>query len=105
VVDAYGHVSVRHPDDPHRFLIARSLASELVGPDDIVELGLDGEPVRDPGGPIYLERFIHSDRSATAPLLPSLSSWVGSGTHFEASPPRPTRATAIFGTGQDGEGP
>ena len=26
VVDAYGHVSVRHPDNPHRFLIARSLA-------------------------------------------------------------------------------
>jgi ribulose-5-phosphate 4-epimerase/fuculose-1-phosphate aldolase len=32
VVDAYGHVSVRHPDNPHRFLIARSLAPELVGP-------------------------------------------------------------------------
>ncbi len=44
VVDAYGHVSACHPDDPHRFLIARSLAPELVGPDDIVELGLDGEP-------------------------------------------------------------
>src|SRR6202030_1412177 len=34
VVDAYGHVSVRHPDDPKRFLIARSLAPELVGPSD-----------------------------------------------------------------------
>jgi ribulose-5-phosphate 4-epimerase/fuculose-1-phosphate aldolase len=31
VVDAYGHVSVRHPDDPNRFLIARSLAPEVVG--------------------------------------------------------------------------
>jgi ribulose-5-phosphate 4-epimerase/fuculose-1-phosphate aldolase len=26
VVDAYGHVSVRHPENPGRFLIARSLA-------------------------------------------------------------------------------
>jgi ribulose-5-phosphate 4-epimerase/fuculose-1-phosphate aldolase len=26
VVDAYGRVSVRHPDNPERFLIARSLA-------------------------------------------------------------------------------
>jgi ribulose-5-phosphate 4-epimerase/fuculose-1-phosphate aldolase len=26
VVDAYGHVSVRHPDNPSRFLIARSVA-------------------------------------------------------------------------------
>ena len=30
VVDAYGHVSVRHPDDPNRFLIARSLAPVCV---------------------------------------------------------------------------
>ena len=67
VVDAYGHVSVRHPDDPHRFLIARSLAPELVGPGDIVELGLDGEPVRNPGGPIYLERFIHAAIFAARP--------------------------------------
>ena len=42
VVDAYGHVSMRHPDNPNRFLIARSVAPELVTADDIVELGLDG---------------------------------------------------------------
>jgi len=61
VVDAYGHVSVRHPDEPKRFLIARSLAPELVGPDDFVELGLDGEPVRSgEDRPLYLERFIHA---------------------------------------------
>jgi HCOMODA/2-hydroxy-3-carboxy-muconic semialdehyde decarboxylase len=44
VVDAYGHVSVRHPDNPHRFLIARSLAPELVHPEDIVELDLGRRP-------------------------------------------------------------
>jgi HCOMODA/2-hydroxy-3-carboxy-muconic semialdehyde decarboxylase len=60
VVDAYGHVSVRHPDDPKRFLIARSLAPELVGPADFVELGLDGQPLHDDGRPLYLERFIHA---------------------------------------------
>ncbi|HTT79610.1 MAG TPA: class II aldolase/adducin family protein [Stellaceae bacterium] len=61
VVDAYGHVSVRHPDDPRRFLIARSLAPELVGPEDFVELGIDGEPVRSSEDrPLYLERFIHA---------------------------------------------
>ena len=26
VVDAYGHISVRHPDNPKRFFMARSLA-------------------------------------------------------------------------------
>src|ERR1700757_5229543 len=60
VVDAYGHVSVRHPDDPRRFLIARSLAPDLVGPEDIVELDLDGQPLRDDGAALYLERFIHA---------------------------------------------
>ena len=60
VVDAYGHVSVRHPDDPKRFLIARSLAPDLVGPEDIVELGLDGQPVGGDSRQLYLERFIHA---------------------------------------------
>jgi HCOMODA/2-hydroxy-3-carboxy-muconic semialdehyde decarboxylase len=68
VVDAYGHVSVRHPDDPRRFLIARSLAPELVGPGDFVELGLDGEPVRSgEDRPLYLERFIHAAIFAARP--------------------------------------
>src|SRR5271170_5909081 len=60
VVDAYGHVSLRHPDNPKHFLIARSLAPDLVGPEDIVELGLDGEPVHGDGPQLYLERFIHA---------------------------------------------
>jgi len=67
VVDAYGHVSVRHPDNPHRFLIARSLAPDLVEPGDIVELDLDGQPVRDDGQKLYLERFIHSAIFAARP--------------------------------------
>jgi ribulose-5-phosphate 4-epimerase/fuculose-1-phosphate aldolase len=60
VVDAYGHVSIRHPDDPNRFLIARSVSPELVGAEDIVELGLDGQPIGDDKRPLYLERFIHA---------------------------------------------
>jgi ribulose-5-phosphate 4-epimerase/fuculose-1-phosphate aldolase len=67
VVDAYGHVSVRHPDNPHRLLIAHSLAPDLVGPDDIVELDLDAEPVRDDGRKLYLERFIHAAIFAARP--------------------------------------
>ncbi len=67
VVDAYGHVSVRHPDDPKRFLIARSLAPDLVGPEDIVELDLDGQPLRDDTRALYLERFIHAAIFAARP--------------------------------------
>ena len=60
VVDAYGHVSMRHPDNQNRFLIARSVAPELVGADDIVELDLRGQPERDEKRTLYLERFIHA---------------------------------------------
>jgi ribulose-5-phosphate 4-epimerase/fuculose-1-phosphate aldolase len=60
VVDAYGHVSVRHPDNPRHFLIARSIAPELVTPEDIVELDLDGQPAHDEKRTLYLERFIHA---------------------------------------------
>ena len=60
VVDAYGHISVRHPKHPNRFLIARSLAPELVTAEDIVELGLDGQPVSGETRTLYLERFIHA---------------------------------------------
>jgi len=60
VVDAYGHISVRHPDNPKHFFISRSLAPELIEKDDIVELGLDGQPVKDEKRSLYLERFIHA---------------------------------------------
>src|SRR5580658_3546041 len=44
LLDAFGHVSMRHPAIPERFLISRHRAPDLVAPADIVELGLDGEP-------------------------------------------------------------
>jgi ribulose-5-phosphate 4-epimerase/fuculose-1-phosphate aldolase len=59
VVDAYGHVSLRHPDDPTRFFLARSLAPEFITAEDIMEFTLDGEPVKKAGPAPYLERFIH----------------------------------------------
>jgi HCOMODA/2-hydroxy-3-carboxy-muconic semialdehyde decarboxylase len=59
VVDAYGHVSVRHPDRPDRFFLARSLAPEFITRDDIIEFTLDGKPVKEEKRAIYLERFIH----------------------------------------------
>ena len=60
VVDAYGHVSIRNPDNPKSFFISRSLAPELIEKDDIVELGLDGEPLKNEKRSLYLERFIHA---------------------------------------------
>ncbi len=61
VLDAFGHVSVRQPGASHRFLLARSLAPELVTAADILEYDLDGNPIDARGRSSYLERFIHSE--------------------------------------------
>ncbi len=60
IVDAFGHVSRRHPHDPHRFLLSRNRAPAMVGPVDIVIHGLDGEPVAATPTALYLERYIHA---------------------------------------------
>jgi ribulose-5-phosphate 4-epimerase/fuculose-1-phosphate aldolase len=59
VVDAYGHVSIRHPRHPERYLLACSRSPELVERADIMEFTLDGIPVSNDGRALYLERFIH----------------------------------------------
>ena len=61
IVDAFGHVSRRHPDRPDRFLMSRSMAPGLVTPEDVVEHDLQGEPVSAPGTRVFLERFIHAE--------------------------------------------
>jgi HCOMODA/2-hydroxy-3-carboxy-muconic semialdehyde decarboxylase len=59
VFDAAGHVSMRHPDNPDRFLMSRSLAPALVTADDIMELSLDCEPFDPKGRNPFIERFLH----------------------------------------------
>jgi ribulose-5-phosphate 4-epimerase/fuculose-1-phosphate aldolase len=59
IVDSFGHVSVRHPDNPKRFFLSRARAPERVERGDIMEFGLDSEPVGGKGMRPYTERFIH----------------------------------------------
>ncbi len=59
VVDAYGHVSIRHPRNPKRYLLSRSLSPELVQRRDIMEFDLEGNPQNGDTRQPYLERFIH----------------------------------------------
>ena len=61
VLDAFGHVSIRHPDNPNRFLMSRSLAPALVKAEDIMEFDLDGNPTDQRGRAVFLERFIHAE--------------------------------------------
>ena len=59
VLDAFGHVSMRHPGDPTRYLLSRSRAPELVHPEDILEFTLDSQPVKPTDVRLYGERVIH----------------------------------------------
>jgi ribulose-5-phosphate 4-epimerase/fuculose-1-phosphate aldolase len=59
VLDAFGHVSLRHPGDPNRFLLSRSRSPQLVEPGDLLEFTLDAQPVRAPTEPLFAERVIH----------------------------------------------
>jgi HCOMODA/2-hydroxy-3-carboxy-muconic semialdehyde decarboxylase len=59
VVDAYGHVSLRHPENPERYLLACSRSPEIVEKDDILEFTLNSECIDDQGKKLYLESPIH----------------------------------------------
>jgi ribulose-5-phosphate 4-epimerase/fuculose-1-phosphate aldolase len=62
VVDSFGHVSIRHPDRPDRYILSRARAPECIEAGDLMEFALDNSPV-DPAVAAerkpYAERFIH----------------------------------------------
>jgi ribulose-5-phosphate 4-epimerase/fuculose-1-phosphate aldolase len=59
VVDAFGHVSIRHPDRPDRYVMSRARAPECIEAEDLMEFTLDGVAVAAAGRKPYAERFIH----------------------------------------------
>lgn len=59
-VDAYGHVSLRHPTEPNRFLLSCSRSPRLVDRGDIMHFDLEGRVVNTDNRPPYSERFIHA---------------------------------------------
>jgi ribulose-5-phosphate 4-epimerase/fuculose-1-phosphate aldolase len=59
VIDDFGHVSVRHPEDPGRYFLACSRSPEIVTREDLMEFLLDGTPVDQRGRGVYRERVIH----------------------------------------------
>ena len=67
VVDAYGHVSVRHDKRPDRYFIARNIAPGSVTAADLLEFNLDSTPVTPTTRPLYSERFIHGEIYRTRP--------------------------------------
>jgi len=72
VVDGFGHVSMRHPSAPGRYLMARSIAPARVTPDDIIEYDLDSNPCNANGRGSFLERYIHGEIYRARPDIHSV---------------------------------
>lgn len=61
ILDAFGHVSVRHNRNPNRYLLAWHVAPALVTAADILEYDLDSNPIPATHQDLYRERFIHGE--------------------------------------------
>lgn len=63
VLDSYGHISVRNPNNPSTFFLSYNLAPALISDlDDLVEYRVDdAEPVNPARKAGYSERCIHSE--------------------------------------------
>jgi ribulose-5-phosphate 4-epimerase/fuculose-1-phosphate aldolase len=63
VLDAYGHVSARHPTKPDMYIMARECPPALIeSSDDLLEYWiLDSQPVKETDHEGYKERFIHGE--------------------------------------------
>lgn len=59
IIDDFGHVSVRNPENPQRYFLSRSRSPELVSAEDIIEFTLEGEPVQPETRRLYAERALH----------------------------------------------
>jgi Class II Aldolase and Adducin N-terminal domain len=61
IFDAYGHVSVRNPDNSETFIMPCNMAPALLkSAGDLVEYKIeDASPVEANSKPGYVERFIH----------------------------------------------
>lgn len=88
ILDGYGHVSVRDPGNPKRYLMSRSLAPELVTAADVMAYDLDSNPVDAQGRSTYRERFIHGEIYKARPDVNAV-------VHTHAPPLIPFSNTAV----------
>jgi ribulose-5-phosphate 4-epimerase/fuculose-1-phosphate aldolase len=61
VMDAFGHVSARVPNDPGKYLMSRACAPNLITPDDILEYTLESDLVKPSEVQLFAERVIHGE--------------------------------------------
>jgi ribulose-5-phosphate 4-epimerase/fuculose-1-phosphate aldolase len=72
VVDAFGHISVRHDKRANHYLMARHLPPGMVTEADIVTFDLESTPLTHVDKPQYSERFIHGEIYKVRPDVTSV---------------------------------
>lgn len=99
IIDAYGHLSIRHPTDPSRYLMARAIAPALITVDDIMEFDLDSNPLDRRDRSMFIERYIHGEIYKARPDVTAIVHSHSSGVipfGVTAVPLRPVYHTASF---------
>jgi ribulose-5-phosphate 4-epimerase/fuculose-1-phosphate aldolase len=99
ILDAFGHVSIRHPKAPNRYLLSQSRAPMLIVADDIMEFDLDSNAIDARGRSPVAERFIHGQIYQARPEVHAvIHSHSPSVVPFSVSsvPLRPIAQTATF---------
>ena len=66
VLDAFGHISIRNPNNPSHYLMSRWIAPGLVTAEDIVEIR-SRQPCAHPARQAALFRALHSWRDLQGP--------------------------------------
>ena len=61
VLDSFGHVSIRDPRNPHRYLQMQAIAPRDVSAADLITFDLDSNAINARGRPVYRERYIHGE--------------------------------------------
>jgi HCOMODA/2-hydroxy-3-carboxy-muconic semialdehyde decarboxylase len=69
IIDAFSHVSARHPCHPNRYFLSCARPPELIEMSDLFEFTLDGGPVHATNSEMYSERAIHGEIYRARPDL------------------------------------
>jgi Class II Aldolase and Adducin N-terminal domain len=74
ILDAYGHLSFRHPTKPDVFIMPRNMApANISSSQDLVEYQVSDASATDPNAPVgYIERYVHSEVYKKYPTVNSV---------------------------------
>lgn len=87
IIEVFGHVSIRDPENPEHFLLSRSLSPQFVTADDIMEHDFDGN-ILDKDYKGYAERILHGQIYQARPDVQAV-------VHHHALPLIPFTTTGI----------